>query len=260
MGQHRPLRRARLATAARSGRAGPDRGVLARQRRGRPAGRSGGAHRRRHPAGARVPFPDRAGPCRGPRTDAVGAGDPPLLLSLGFDARRGAVRGGRGRRAVVTRAGRAAGAADARRPEVPAGRRPLPQPVARHGPGAAHRARPSSVRTAVRHRARAGDPARRRRGVADHHGTGAALPEAGGGALRRADRLRRGRHVYRADDRPPRLPVGRDGPDLRTRSRPPSRTARGDPADRVRGGFHRAQGGAHPLPRRGSPETSAPGC
>ena len=91
---------------------------------------------------------------------------PPLLLSLGFDARRGAVPAAAAGELSHAPSG---GAADARRPA--AGRRPTTSGSA--GPGAAHRARPSSVRTAVRHRARAGDPARRRRGVADHHGTGA---------------------------------------------------------------------------------------
>ena len=255
-GQHRAVRRAGLAPSARRRRARTARGVLAGQSHGRSDRRGDRPDRRRHPAGARVPFPDRTGRCLGPRTDAVGAGDPSLLLSLGFDARRGAVRGGQVRRADHAGGCRAAGAADAGRPQGPARRRPLPQPVAGYGPGAAHRARPSSVRAAVRHRTRARDRARRRRAVADHHGAGAPLHEAGDRALRRADRLRRRRHLHRADDRPPRLPVGRDGPDLRRRSHPPFRPARGDAADRVPPG---ARNRSPSTPPR-SLETSAPGC
>ena len=57
------------------------------------------------------------GDAPGRETDALGAGNPPLLFPLGLDARRRAVRGGRGRRTGDAGGRRAAGAPDAGRPE-----------------------------------------------------------------------------------------------------------------------------------------------
>ena len=217
------------------------RGVLAGQRVGRPPRRGGGADGRGRLADADVSLQDRAAPRPGRRCDAagpLGAGVAPLLLPVGLDARRGAVRGGRGRRPRHPGRRRGPGPADARGSQGAARPRPLPPPVARHRRGAADRPRPAGVRPAVRPRAPARHRARRRRRVARRHGPGAALDEARDRAVRRAHGLRRRRHVHGALDRPPRLHVGRHRPHLRRRGRA-RRGPRGDPDDRPRGRLHR---------------------
>ena len=70
----RPLARGGTGAAAR---------LLAGQPRRRTAGRSGGAHRGRHPPGSRVPLPGRAspGPRAGAADDRAGSGPDPWALA-----------------------------------------------------------------------------------------------------------------------------------------------------------------------------------
>ena len=174
---------------------------------------------------------------------------------MGLDARRGAARGGRGGEPRHPGRHRGPGPADARRPEGPARPRALSPPMAGHRRRPARRASPAGLRAPVRHRGPARHRARRRRGVAGHHGPRAPLVEDRDGAVRRAHRVRRRRHVHGPDDRPPRLPVGRHRAHLR-RGRGTHRRPRGDPLDRARRGLDRAPQAPDPLsgelPSRGA--------
>ena len=201
---------------------------LAGQRRGRSLRRGGGADGGGHSADAHVPFPHPADP----------GGWPTARASTPRRA------GGSWRRASPTSCGTRCPTRRCSRRRRRAGS-PLPGPAleaqatadARRPP----KARPALVRfhhqwlgtddvllvaparrafgPAVRHRGPARHRARRRRGVAGDHGAGAPLAEDRDGAFRRAGRLRRGGHVHGADDRPPRLHVGRHRAHLRRRTR-----------------------------------------
>ena len=74
---------------------------------------------------------------------------PPLLLSLGLDARRRTVRGSRIRATFHGGGGRATGAPDARRPEGPACRRAFSPSVAGYRQGLARGASAPRLRAAV---------------------------------------------------------------------------------------------------------------
>ena len=144
------LRPAGLPTVPRRRRDPPPRTVLAGQRRGRPPRRGGGADGGGHSADADLSLPHRAAPDGGRRglaaPEPVGAGVAPVLFPVGLDARRGAVRGGRGGRARHPGGHRGAGPAHARRPEGAARPRPLPPPVARHRRRPAGGAGPARLR------------------------------------------------------------------------------------------------------------------
>ena len=243
----RALRPTGLPPAPRHRGDSASRTVLAGQRGSRSPRRGGGADGGRHSADADLSLPHRAAPDGGRRglaaPEPVGAGVAPLLLPVGLDARQRAVRGRRGGRARHLGRHRDPGPADARRPEGPARPRALPPPMAGNRRRPAGHAGPAGVRPAVRHRGPARHRARRRRGVAGDH---APLDEDRDGAVRRAGRLRRGGHLDGADDRPPRLPVGRHRAHLR-RGRAAHRRPRGDPDDRSRGGLHRPAEAPDPL-------------
>ena len=197
--QPRAFRPACLSPAPTSRGTRANRDILAQQPRPGPAGRGGGADGRRHPAGTALSLQGRAGKCvrrcHELRSESLGAGHAPLLLPLGFDARRPAVRRSRVRRVRHDSGPRATGAPDARRPKSATRHCALPPSVAWHRPGTAGRARSPRVRAALRHHPQAGERARRRPGMAGHHGPSASLDEVRDRAVRRAHHLRRRRHV-----------------------------------------------------------------